>query len=58
MEDFEYVKQSRVDVVASIRAERKHLSVVLHSTKCSVMDDSRKKEKHKKRDIEILLEED
>ena len=57
MEDFEYVKQSRVDVVVNIKAERKMLSDVLRSKPCVVFDDKRKQKKHSKRDIEILLEE-
>lgn len=56
LEDFEYVKPSRADVVANIKADRKMLNDVLHTTKCSVMEDSRKKEKHKKRNVEHLLD--
>ena len=58
MEDFEYVKPSRADVVANIKADRKMLNDVLRSKPCAVLDDKRRQKKHSKRDIEILLEED
>ena len=52
----EYVKPSRI--TAQINVERKALHDLLMDKCCVVMDDKRKRNKHKKRNMEYMLEEE